>query len=170
MKLLKPRLLPLVAACAVVGLIVAVGKWQPRHPRADAYGVLGSGRAGDGELCEGYPWDGFTSDAERVLNVVVEEEGVYIGDECIPYVSFRAFLIKNAKRWRPHHAIIRGRIDGRFGHGAAVYQTLWSLGIWPRFDTMPGVARKRYPAVELHRFGMPLEEWEQMEKGASAPR
>lgn len=149
MKLVKPWLPPIAAALAVVGLVVSVGKWEPRHPKADVYGVLNLEATVREELCEGYPWDNLSADEERILNVVLEEEGVYVGDECVPYASFRPFLIKNAKRWRPHHALIRGRVDGRFGHGVAVYETLWSLRIWPLFETTPTVASKRYPAVEV---------------------
>ena len=153
MKLVKPWLPPIAAALAVVGLVVSIGKWEQRHPKADAYGVLDVGGAVREELCEGYPWDSSGPDEERMLNVVLEEEGIYIGDECIPYASFRSFLIKNAKRWRPHPAIIRGRVAGRFGHGVAVYETLWSLRIWPLFDAASEVASKRYPAVEVEQYG-----------------
>lgn len=130
------------------------------------YGVLGSGRAVSGELCEGYPWERGPND--RIMNVVLENDGVFIGTQPIPYENFRVFMIKNAKRWRPDYVRISGTLDCRFGHGIEVLDTLRLLQLGPILAPFTVKAGTRLPVIEIWRDGMPLAEWEQMENEAAA--
>jgi hypothetical protein len=166
MKLMPPWLPPVAAALAVVGLVVSIGKWEPRHARADLSGVRSSGSATSEELCEGYPWG--TGPNDRIMNVVLENDGVYVGTRRVPYESFRVFMIKNARLWCPDHVAISGVQDCRIGHGAEVFDAVRLLQLCPFFSPFPVPAGTRLPVIELYRDGMTLEEWEQMEKDAAA--
>ena len=170
MKVLKPWLAPLVATCAVVGLVVPVGHWQLHRAKPEVCGVLGSGRAAGGELCEGYPWRDPYSPYDRMMNIVVENDGAYIGEERVPYECFRLFMIRHARRWRPDYVSLSGPTDGRFGHGVEVFDTLRLLHLVTIWNGSASPSGTRLPAIELWRDGMPLEEWEQLEKEAAAPR
>ncbi|MBK8474771.1 MAG: hypothetical protein IPL39_00265 [Opitutaceae bacterium] len=83
------------------------------------------------------------------MNVLVELDGVYIGEQRIPYEQFRAFLIQHAKHWRPHHVVIHGPIDARFGRGVEVFDTLRRLNLRPIFDTIARAPGTRLPALEI---------------------
>ncbi len=155
--------LPLLAIAAVVALVVAVVRWRPQ----DAPSKSPAPVSAQAELCEGYPWVDEDASGPRVLNVVLEDSGVFIGEQCIPYPNFRLFLIKHAKEFRPHHAMIHGTMNCPFGRGVEVYDTLLSLRIWPLFVPFPTSEGKRLPAIDIWPDGAPPEVGEGVEREAA---
>ncbi len=149
MKILAPWLPPLIAAGAVLGLVAYLAAWKPREGAGASSGLTMTEGTEAEQLCEGYPWEDPNSSDIRVLNVLVELDGVYIGEQCIPYEHFRAFLIQHAKRWRPHQVVIHGSIDARFGRSVEVFDTLLRLNLRPVFDTKAHAPGTRLPAVEI---------------------
>lgn len=163
MKLIAPWLPPVAAALAVIGLVVSIGKWEP-GPRP----IIPRPVPAAVELCEGYPWRDPNSPDERIMNIVLEDEGAYIDTQRVSYEVFRSFMIKHAKIWRPDYIFISGTQNCRIGRGVEVFDTLRLLQLCPCFAPTPEPAGTRLPAIELYRDGIPLEEWEQMEKDAGA--
>lgn len=161
---LRPWIPPVTAAFAVVGLVISVGKWEPRLSRMDRADLVGA----PVDLCEGYPWRAPNSPDDRIMNLVLEDDGAYVGTWRIPYESFRVFMIKHAKIWRPDYVIISGTKDCRIGHGVDVFDTLRLLQLSSWLAPIAVQTGTRLPAIELWREGMPLEEWEQIEKESSA--
>jgi len=155
--------LPLLAIAAVVALMVAVVLWRPEC----APSTSPAPAPAQAELCEGYPWADEDLSGTRALNVVLENSGVFIGAQCIPYPSFRLFLIKHAKEFRPHHSMIHGTLNCPFGRGVEVYDTLLSLRIWPIFEPSPTSAGTRLPAIEIWPDGLPPEIVDRMEREAA---
>lgn len=162
MKLVKPWLPPIAAAFAVVGLVVSVGKWEPLTTGAPGIVPFPAPT----ERCEGYPWGSGPND--RIMNVVLDDDGAYIGTRRIPYEAFRGFMIKNAQIWRPDRVMISGTQNSRIGHGIEVLDCLRLLQLYPDFSPIVVKAGTRLPEIELYRDGIPLEEWEQMEKDSAA--
>lgn len=149
MKILAPWLPPLIAAAALLGLVAYLAAWKPREGAGASQGLTMTKGTEAEQFCEGYPWEDPNSGDIREMNVVVENEGVYIGTHCIPYAQFRTFLIQHAKHWRPHHVVIHGPIDGRFGRSVEVFDTLLRLNLRPVFDTKAHAPGTRLPAVEI---------------------
>ena len=149
MKILPPWLPPALAAVAVIGLVVYIVAWKPRNAAGSSLGLTTVTGVVAAELCDGYPWDDPNSDDIRAMNVVVENDGVYIGAQRIPYEHFRAFLIQHAKHWRPDRVVIHGPIDGRFGRCVEVFDTLRLLNLCPIIDTKAVAPGTRLPAIEI---------------------
>lgn len=72
------------------------------------------------EVCIGYPWNDPNSSDLRMMNVVVETTGVFVGEERIAFDAFREYLIQHAQDWRPDHVFVFGTMKSRFGRGVEV--------------------------------------------------
>ncbi len=171
-KNLQRYALPLLALAAVVALVVGLVCWRPigaSRESQESAGAEATGRDQD-ELCEGYPWVDEDAAGPRVLNIVLEEDCVFIGEMSIAYPNFRLFLIKHAREFRPHHAMIHGTLNCPFGRGVEVYDTLLSLRIWPLFDPMAISAGRRFPAIEIWPDGEAPEVADRVEREAAKRR
>jgi hypothetical protein len=94
----------------------------------------------------------------RVLNVVVEDDGIYIGDEYVPFLLFRDFLIGNAKRLSPDSVIVYGTTTARFGQVVGALDACRAeLKIYCTMGTRTIPANTRLKSVESSRnFFLPL--------------
>jgi hypothetical protein len=154
MKRVNTWLLSAAAALVVVGLVVPIGKWRQQSASGELHGTAATDAV---EVCEGFPWRDPNSCDERIMHVVVENEGAYIETQCVPYEVFRTFMIKHAKTWRPDHVLISGSSDCRIGHGVEVLDTLRLLQLSPAFATNPIPSGTRLPAIEIWKDGQPPE-------------
>ena len=164
--------LPLLAVGAVVALFVGLVCSRQADAQHEWQGPTAAAATGPSqvELCEGYPWVDEDASGIRAMHVVLENDGAFIGEQCIPYPSFRPFLIKHAKEFRPHHAMIHGTLNCPFGRGVEVYDTLLSLRIWPIFEPSPASEGIRLPAIEIWPDGEPPEVADRVEREAARRR
>ena len=51
----------------------------------------------------------------RILCAVVEEDGIYIGEDFVPFLLFRKALEDHRKEWKADCAIVAGTTRSRFG-------------------------------------------------------
>jgi hypothetical protein len=98
---MKKYLLPgLVAVFVLVGLFatgyVQIGKKRPSGTEESVIKIV--------EAPHG-----------RVLCVVVDDDGYYVGEEFIPFVLFRKYLQERGRDLKPDYAIVCGTESSRFG-------------------------------------------------------
>ena len=88
----------------------------------------------------------------RVMYVVVEEEGAYIGDILIKFSDFGNQIGPYSKALKPDYFIVMGTNEARYGHFAEVYVAIkGALKIPGAVDTRAFDAGTRRPAIAVHR-------------------
>jgi hypothetical protein len=62
----------------------------------------------------------------RVLYVVAEKEGAYVGEEFVPYPMFEKFIKDRARVFAPDYFIVLGTDEARYGDVASAFLALHS--------------------------------------------
>lgn len=60
----------------------------------------------------------------RVMNVVIERDGPYVGSRAVPAKEFTVFVKAIAQRERIDHVLVYGRSDAKYGDFVAAYSAL----------------------------------------------
>lgn len=93
----------------------------------------------------------------RILNVVVEEDGAYIGKEFIPFLLFDKYLKEHRVEFRANYAIVVGTENARYGSAVQVYDMVRSdLRVPSTIETrvLPVGTRREAIEVRRNRWGM----------------
>ena len=86
----------------------------------------------------------------RILHVVVEEDGAYIGKEFIPFLIFDRYLSEHRAELRPNYVIVIGTESARYGSAVQVYDLVRSiLRVPSTIETRVLPAGTRRPAIEI---------------------
>ena len=86
----------------------------------------------------------------RVLCVVVDDDGLYVGREFIPFILFRKFLSERGRSYKADYAFICGTESARFGRAVEALDAIRAvLKINATMETrsMPNGTRRQ--AVEI---------------------
>lgn len=160
---LRRYLLPAIIASTVLAAAVFFFELSPKDRRTQSP----KPKDQPSEVCLGYPWNDPNSSDLRLMTVVVEDSGAFIGKIRIPYDAFRYFLIHHARDYRPDHVLIVGAIDCPFGRCVEVFDTLWSLNLYPTLDCHAIPPGTRYPEIEIWKDGEPPDEAADAREGDS---
>jgi hypothetical protein len=60
----------------------------------------------------------------RVLYVVVDNDGIYVGQEFIPFILFDKFLKEHGGELKPDYAIVYGTESSRFGRAVEAIDSI----------------------------------------------
>lgn len=63
----------------------------------------------------------------RTLNIVVEEDGAYIGEEFIPFLLFDKYLKEHREQLRPRYVIVVGSENAKYGSAVQVFDSVRSI-------------------------------------------
>ena len=89
----------------------------------------------------------------RVLCAVVEDDGIYIGEEFVPFLLFHKTLEDHANEWKADCAIVGGTTSSRFGRVTEAIDTVRAVlrvPVMMETMTMPDGAR-RIP-ITIHDY------------------
>jgi hypothetical protein len=87
----------------------------------------------------------------RVLYVVVEEEGVYVGDDFVTFGDFENFLKGKVRALHPDFAKVGGTETARYGKVIQVYAAVRNvLSISATLETSPFERGFRRGPIEVH--------------------
>lgn len=87
---------------------------------------------------------------DRVLYVVCEQEGAYIGEEFVSFPGFEQFVKEHKTDLNPDYVIVAGTPDSRYGDVAAVFTALHRITGSPgTIETQPVPSGTRRPAVAI---------------------
>ena len=87
----------------------------------------------------------------RALYVIVEEDGIYVGKEFVPFLLFDRYLRDNGPTLRPDCAIVLGTDSVRYGKVVEVYDRIRSIySIHVSLPTRPVPTGTRRGAIEVH--------------------
>jgi len=90
--------------------------------------------------------------AGRILNVVVEEDGAYIGKEFIPFLLFEKHLKEHREELRANYVIVGGTENARYGSAVQVYDAVRSvLRVPSTIETRVLPVGTRREAIEVRR-------------------
>jgi hypothetical protein len=128
-------------ACVSVALFVALYHCQrPTFQSEHTAPVLSTKDPQEIELPHG-----------RVLYVIVEENGVYVGDDFIDFSLFESFLQSNGHKLQPDYFMVFGTDLARYGKIVQIYACLRNkLGISGTMQTLSVPVSTRRPAIEVH--------------------
>lgn len=109
------------------------------------------------------PWDGPMETVSlpqgRVLSIVVEREGVFFGDVCVPPSELAAYLQSHRARIAPDYVIVFGTADASYGDFVTTFTTVRTIfrGIGATVDTRSLPPGTRVPRlVRINGWGYPL--------------
>jgi hypothetical protein len=87
----------------------------------------------------------------RVLYVIVEREGVYLGEKFVPFPDFEKFLKDNQATLRPQHARVLGTESATYGNFISVFSTIRNtLKIPATINTAALEPGTRRGPIEVH--------------------
>ena len=87
----------------------------------------------------------------RVLYVVVEEKGVYLGDEFVPFSLFESWLKERRDTLNPDFVKILGADLARYGQVVQVFGSVRKILMVPAIiDTKPVVIGTRRGPIEVY--------------------
>jgi len=87
----------------------------------------------------------------RILYVVVEEKGVYVGDVVVPFDAFDSFLKEEIKIFKPDGAIVYGTDLARYAEVVRVYTSVSKqLPGYATLDTFSHAVGTRRGPIEIH--------------------
>jgi hypothetical protein len=92
----------------------------------------------------------------RVLNVIVEDDGAYIGKEFIPFILFEKYLKEHRSDLRANYVIVVGTESARYGSAVQVYDLARSiLKVPSTIETrvLPNGTRRDAIEVRNHSWG-----------------
>jgi len=88
----------------------------------------------------------------RVLYVVVENDGAYIGEEFIPFLLFDQFIKDHKRTLAPDYFIVIGTSEARYGNAVEVFASLRKIiGVDGTMRTYPAEPGTRRPAIASYR-------------------
>ena len=88
----------------------------------------------------------------RILNIVVEEDGAYIGKEFIPFPLFDKYLTEHRAMWRANYVIVGGTEYARYGAAVRVYDAVRNvLRVPSSIETRALPSGTRRDAIEIRR-------------------
>lgn len=86
----------------------------------------------------------------RVLHVVVESDGAYIGEEFIPFLLFETYLNEHRRELRANYVVVVGTENAKFGSAVQVYdQVRGILKVPSTIETRVLPVGSRLPAIEV---------------------
>jgi len=86
----------------------------------------------------------------RILHVVVDQDGIYIGDRLVFFDDFHDYLIGYAREMHPDSAVVCGTRSSRFGRVAEALGTIRAvLNITATMETRTFADGTRQEAVEV---------------------
>lgn len=86
----------------------------------------------------------------RILNVVVEADGAYIGKEFIPFLLFEKYLKEHRREFRASYVIVVGTENAKFGSAVQVYDQVRGILKTPStIETRVLRVGTRRPAIEV---------------------
>ena len=87
----------------------------------------------------------------RVLYVVVEKEGVYVGDAMVPITAFEEFLKREGSTLRPNYALVCGTDMARYGDVVKAYGAIRGVFKIPAMiEPVAAVVGTRRGPIEVH--------------------
>lgn len=87
----------------------------------------------------------------RVLYVVVEEDGIYVGQEFVAFPLFPKFLEEGGRKLKPEYALVLGTEGTRYGRVAEVFNSIKDvLKISASIVTTPTPNGTRRGPIEVH--------------------
>jgi hypothetical protein len=88
----------------------------------------------------------------RVLYAVIEENGIYIGQEFVSFLLFPKFLEENRMKLQPDYALILGTESTKYGHVAEAFASIKGvLKIPATIVTIPTANGTRRGPIEVHK-------------------
>lgn len=88
----------------------------------------------------------------RILNVVVEEDGAYIGKEFMPFLLFEKHLKEHRGDLRASYVIVVGTENARYGSAVRIYDAVRSvLRVPSTIETRVLPVGTRREAIEVRR-------------------
>ena len=134
---MKKYLLPALVAALILGGVFAVGEI---HGRARGVEVAQSDEVKMIALPHG-----------RVLYVVVDNDGFYVGQEFVPFILFGKFLKEHAGELKPDYAIVCGTESSRFGRAVEAIDAIRAnLKIHYTMETRAMADGTRRGPIEVH--------------------
>jgi hypothetical protein len=86
----------------------------------------------------------------RVLYVVAEKEGAYVGDEFVPYPTFEQFIKDRARFFSPDYVMVLGTAEARYGDVASAFAAVHSATHAPgTIVTRPIPVGTRRPVIAV---------------------
>ena len=140
---LKPRqyLLPALLAAAILAAVLVAGSWWLR--RAEHVPKHASG------------WpdpESVSLPGGRVLYVVVDTDGYYVGEDFVPFFQLDSFLKRRASQLDPNYGIVCGTQSSRYGHVVEALDAVranFRIYATIRSEAIPNGMRRG--AIEQHR-------------------
>ena len=87
----------------------------------------------------------------RVLYLIVEESGVFVGDVRVPFSAFESFLLSHRMEFRADFVKVLGADLARYGQAVEVYTTVRNvLKVPATIDTVPVPIGTRRGPIEVH--------------------
>lgn len=141
MKVIKKYFGP---ACVSVALICAL-RLTGRSPQKPVQGPVSADAA---------EYEEIVLSRRRVLYVVVEERGVYLGEEFVHFSVFESWLKERGDSLKPDFVKVLGADLARYGQVVQIYVSVQKILMVPVIiDTKPVVIGTRRGPIEVHERG-----------------
>jgi hypothetical protein len=142
-KTMKRYMIPAVIALLAIGIFFASGYLG--SPRSPAHKT---------EL------ESISLPHGRILYIVVDEDGIYIGKEAIPVLGLRDYLIGHRSMLKPDYAVVCGTTHSRFGNAVQAIDAIRAILKVPyMLETRALPDGTRRPKIEVaNASGMPQPE------------